>query len=127
MYKKTYKEIYEFTSAVETIEGLDKLLEYIKSDFYASIKLLISVSSIFSIFWKVVFPFVVSFSALLLLSNMKPVSELINSILGTTYLFGLLVFLVVFSLVYILNCKKYFISCIEKNKSRLMKNKESNL
>ncbi|KAB7890321.1 hypothetical protein [Poseidonibacter ostreae] len=123
MFNKTYKEISAFILAVETIESLDKLLDYIKSDFYASIKLLISVSSTFSIFWKVVLPFIVSFSALLLLTNIKPVSQLVNSILGINYFFGILVCLLAFSLVYILNCKKYFIKCIEESKRLIEKNK----
>jgi hypothetical protein len=121
MLNKTEKEINNFTLGIETIESHEKLLDYINSDFYASIKLLISVSSTFSIYWKVILPFIVSLSALLLLSNIKPIGESLNSILNTNYIFVILICLIVFTLVYIFRSKKYFILCIEKSKSLMEK------
>ncbi len=123
MFNKTYKEIEDFTVAVESIENLDKLLNYIKSDFYSSIKLLISVSSTFSIFWKVILPFIVSFGLLISLSSIKVISELINSILGVNYILGILFCLIALTVIYILNTRKYFINCIEKSKKLIEENK----
>jgi len=122
MFNKTDEEIDSFTLGIETIKSHERLLEYVKSDFYASIKLLISISSTFSIYWKVVLPFIVSLSALLLLSNIKPIGNQLNAILDTNYIVSLLVCLVVFTLIYILHCKKYFILCIEKSKSLMEEN-----
>ena len=117
MLKKTKKEIETFIEALETIKSHETLLDYIKSDFFASIKLLISVSSTFSIYWKVVLPFIVSFSILILFSTIQPIAEQINAILSIKYILGILVFLVLLTIVYILGSKKYFIASIMKSKS----------
>jgi hypothetical protein len=122
MFNKTHKEIDDFTLGIETIKSHKKLLDYINSDFYASIKLLISISSTFSIFWKVVLPFIVSLSALLLLSNIKPIGIQLDAILNSNYILGILVCLVLFTLMYIFNSRKYCISCIEKSMSLMNKN-----
>jgi hypothetical protein len=119
MLKKTHKEIDDFTLGIETIKSHETLLDYINSDFYASIKLLISISSTFSIYWKVVLPFIVSFSALLLLTNIKPIGMQIDAILNSNYLLGILICLVLITVMYILDCKKYCISSIEKSKSSM--------
>lgn len=124
MFQKTNKEIKKFSQGLETIKSHETLLDYIKSDFFASIKLLISVSSTFSIYWKAILPFIVSFSILLLLSTIKPISEQLNAILNTNYILGIFVFLILFSFVYILSCKKYFISCIKNSMSLMEKDKE---
>jgi hypothetical protein len=125
MLNKTHKEIDNFTLGIETIKSHETLLDYINSDFYASIKLLISISSTFSIYWKVVLPFIVSLSVLLLLSNIKPIGLQLNAMLDTNYIFIILICLVSATLMYILHCKKYFISCVQKSKNLMQDNAET--
>ena len=121
MFNKTHKEIDKFTLGIQTVKSHESLLEYAKSDIYSSIKLLISISSTFSIYWKVILPFIVSISILLLLSIIKPIAEQINTLLNTNYILAIWFCLVVFSFIYILNCKKYLIVGIEKSKGLLEK------
>ena len=117
MFNKTHKEIDNFTLGIETVKNHESLLSYAKSDFYAGIKLLISISSTFSIYWKVILPFIVSLSILLLMSLINPISEQINIFLDINYILVIFLCLVVFTVTYIINCKKYLILCIEKSKN----------
>ena len=117
MFTKTNKEMNNFISDIKTIKNHKMLLDYMTNDFYAGIKLLISVSSTFSIFWKFIVPFIVSLGSLLLLSNIKPIGDDLDKFVNTTYIFVIFLFLVVFSSIYISHCKKYFISGIEKSMS----------
>ena len=121
MFNRTHREINDFTSDIKTIEDHETLLNYMNSNFYASIKLLASVSSTFSIYWKVVLPFIVSLSALVVLSNIEPIGEELKGILNISYVLGILLCLVFFTLMYILHCKKYLILCIEKSKNLMGK------
>lgn len=125
MFNKTEKEIDKFTVDIKTTENHEKLLTYINSGFFSSLKLLISVSSTFSIYWKVVLPFIISLSALLLLSLIEPIGKELNNILNMTYVLVIFLCLVSFTVAYILSSKKYFISSIEKSKNLIDKDEKS--
>lgn len=117
MLNKTLKEINDFSLNIKTIKSHDDLLNYMNSGFYSSIKLLISVSPTFSIYWKVVFPFIVSLSALFILSNIELIGEALSVFMNINYILAILLCLVFITLAYSMYCKKYFISCVEKSKS----------
>lgn len=110
-----------FTSEIKTIKSHEELLAYMNSNFYASIKLLIAVSSTFSLYWRVVLPFIVSFSVLLVVSNIASIGEQLSTLLNPSIIFVLLITLVVLKSIYILHCKKYLISCIKKSKDLMEK------
>ena len=121
MLDKMHKEIDDFTLNIKTIKNHEELLKYMNSDFFSSIKLLISISSIFSIYWKVVLPFIVSLSALLILSLIRPIEEQLSIFININYVFAIFVCLSSLSFLYIKHSKKYFISCMEKSKKILEK------
>lgn len=112
MINKTKKEIYDFSSNIKTSKNSDELLNYINHSFYSSIKLLISISKVFSIYWKVVLPIIITISILTLLSLV----EKFPSILSTEVSFAILAFLIAFTFYYISSSKKYLIHCIEEIK-----------
>ena len=121
MINKTHKEIHNFTSNIKTIQSHEELLKYMNRSFYASIKLLISISSTFSIYWKVILPFIVSLSALLVLFNIEPIVKELHGILNINYILIIQLILISLTLIYISNSKKYFIFCMEKSKSIIQK------
>ena len=115
MFTKTNKEINDFILNIKTIEDHKMLLYYMNSDIYSGIKLLISISKRFSIFWKVILPFIISLGILLFLSFIKPIGMELEKFLNITYVFAIFFGLVIFTIVYILQCKKLFISGVEKS------------
>ena len=121
MLNKIHREIDDFTSDIKTIKNHEELLNYMNSNFYASIKLLIAISSRFSIYWKVVLPFIVSLSALFVLLNIEPIAKEVDGVLNISYVFAILFALVSFKLLYILHCRKYLVSCIQMSKSVMEK------
>lgn len=127
MLNKTHKEMNDFTLDIKTIKSHEILLSYIKSNLFSTIKLLISVSHTFSIYWKVVLPFIVSLSGLLVFLNIKPFGEQLQGIFNINYIFGILLSLVLCTLAYILHCKKYFILCIENSKIFMEKDTQSGM
>jgi len=121
MLNKIHSELNEFSLDIKTIKSHEELLAYMNSNFYASIKLLISVSRTFSLYWRVVLPFIVSLCLLLVLSNIEPIGEQLRGLLNINYMMVILLCLVSLKLVYILYCKKYLISCIQKSKNLMEK------
>lgn len=121
MLNKIHREMNDFTLDIKTMKSHDELLDYMSSNFYASIKLLIAVSRTFSIYWRVVLPLIVSLSGLLILSYIEPIGEQLRGVLNTSFIFIILLGLIFLTLVYILHCKKYLISCIVKSKSFIEK------
>ncbi|WP_419764617.1 MAG: hypothetical protein ACNI28_12630 [Arcobacter sp.] len=110
MLDKIDKEMFEFTSGVKTVEGYDKLLDYMNSSIYSSIKLLIFASRTFSIYGRVLLFFVMSFMGLVAISSIGAVA------LNTMYLLVITLFLFTLLLVYVMYFKKKFILYIEKSK-----------
>lgn len=121
MLNKIHTEMNSFTLDIKTVKSHEELLDYMNSNFYASIKLLIAVSSTFSLYWRMVLPFIVSLCLLLVLSNIQPIAEQLRTLLNINYMLVILLCLVSLKLVYILHCKKYLISCIKKSKSLMEK------
>jgi hypothetical protein len=123
MFNKTNKEINDFTTNIKTIKNHTELLDYMNSSFYATIKLLISISSTFSIYWKVVLPFIISLSILLILSSIEPVGEQLHDVLNirTNYILVILLCFLFVTLSYIVYCKTYLSSSIEKSRKTMKK------
>ena len=117
MFKKLYKDMNNFTLDIKTIKSHDELLDYMNSSFYASVKLLLAVSKTFSICWMIVIPFFISLGGVLILSSIDSIAKQMHSALNTTFIFSILLVLVLFKIVLILHCKNYLTSCIEKSKS----------
>ena len=116
MINKTYKELDKFTSEIKTSKNNQDLLDYLNTSFYSSVKLLISISSTFAIFWRVILPFIVSLCILLVLFFIEPIAEELRGVLNMYYVFSILLVLVLSKLIYILFCRKYLISILEKSK-----------
>ncbi len=117
MLGKIEKEMYEFASGVKTIEGHDKLLDYMHSNIYASIKLLIFASKTFSIYGRVLFFFIISLTGLVVLSAMGV------AILNTSYLLVMTIVLFILILLYVMHFKKSLILSIEKSKNNMENSK----
>ena len=116
MLNKTKKEVDDFTLNIKTTKNADELLNYINVNFYSSIKLLISISKTFSIYWKVVLPIIVSVLTLLLLSFVED----FRAILNINYLALTSFILLSFTIYYVLNSKKHLIFSIKKAKEKLI-------
>ncbi len=113
MINKTNNEIYNFVSNIKTKKSHENLLKYMNNSFYSSIKLLISISSTFSIYWKVVLPFIVSLGALLILASIEPLAQEFRNIINVSYVAIIEFTLIAITFVYIMSSKKYFISCMK--------------
>ena len=118
-----YKEINDFTLNIKTIKNHEELLTYMNSGFYSSIKLLISISSVFSIYWKVILPFIVSLGFLLILSSIQTIGKELEKFLDINFILAIFLSLCLLTLVFITHSKKYFLSCMEKSKKIIEKNK----
>ena len=112
MFGKIHKEMNTFTFNIKTLEGHDELLTYMSTSIYASIKLLIFSSSTFSLLIKMVFPFIISLSILLLASSLGLFPSAVNALLLITFS------LCVFTFVFIKNCKSFLISSIKTSKNK---------
>lgn len=123
MLKRIYKEIDDFTLNIKTIENHKQLINYMNNSFYSSMKLLISISSTFSIFWKVVFPFIVSSIILLVLLSIEPIRNELKGLLNINYVLGIFLYLILITLGYVFYAKKYFNSSMDKIKSSLEEDK----
>ncbi|PLY10026.1 MAG: hypothetical protein C0626_07035 [Arcobacter sp.] len=117
MLKKIDKEMDEFASGIKTLEGHDKLLDYMNSSIYSTIKLLIFASNTFSIYGRVLFFFIIS------LAGLGVVSGIGLAVLNTTYLLVVTVVLVILILLYIMHFKKSLILYIEKSKNNMENSK----
>jgi hypothetical protein len=114
MLKKIEKEMDEFASGIKTLEGHDKLLDYINSSIYASIKLLIFASKTFSIYGRVLFFIFISLNGIVVLSALGII--LLNTI------YPLIATLIIFVLiiVYVIHFRKSLILYIDKSKKNNM-------
>ena len=126
MLTKTHVELDKFVSNIKTIKHNEELLNYINSNLYTSVKLLIAISSTFAIFWRVILPFIVSLSILLVLFFIEPIGEELRRVLNMNYILIIFLCLVFSKLAYILHCKKYFIYALIKSKNLIEKDLEKN-
>lgn len=115
MFKKIDNDIKDFVGTIKEPEGCDKMLDYMNSNHFASVKLIMFASSTFSICAKLMLFFLISSAGLLMSSSIGiiPVSS--------TLLLGTVLFLFILLLIFITNYKKNLISCIESAKSSMEK------
>ncbi len=110
MLNKIDKEIDDFTNTIKEVKGCDKMLTYMNSNIYSSIKLLMFASKTFSLYGKIMLIFFISISCLLVLSSIASSNLNISLLTITLFLFILI-------LIYIRHFKKNLILNIEKIKS----------
>ena len=112
MFGKIHKEMNTFTFNIKTLEGHDELLSYMSTSTYASIKLIIFSSSRFSLLIKMVFPFIISLSILLIASSLGLFPGAVSALLLITFL------LCIFTLAFVIHCKNFLISSIKTSKNK---------
>lgn len=115
MFNKIYKEIDEFTRTIKEIEGCDKMLVYLNSSIYSSIKLLMFASKTFSIYARILLFFIISIAGILMLSSVGAAHINISVPLA----FFLILF--VFALLYLTHFKKVLRLSIEESKDKMQK------
>jgi len=112
MFGKIHKEMQDFTFNIKTLEGHDELLSYMSTSVYASIKLLIFSSSSFSLLIKMLFPFIISLSILLIASSLGLFPSAVSALLLIS------LSLCLFTFVFIKHCKSFLISSIKESKNK---------
>lgn len=100
MINKINKELEVFVDTIKEPKGCDKMLDYINSSIYSSIKLLMFSSKTFSIISRVLFFLIISVAGLLMLTSIGAI------ILNISYLFVSFLVLLVFILIYVVYFKK---------------------
>lgn len=110
MTTKIKKEIDEFTSTIKELEGCNKMLTYVNSNIYSSIKLLMFASKTFSIYARVLMFFIISIAGLIMLSVIGAM------ILNTGFLLAIFLIVFVLILVYVIYFKKILVLSIENSK-----------
>lgn len=116
MLNKIHNEIYNFTHDIKEVKGCEKMLTYMNSNVYASIKLIMFASKTFASYSKIVLFFIISLTGLLAMSFISTGVLNIGLLVITLVLFFLI-------LVYVMHFKKALIFNI-KNKKSLMKKDE---
>lgn len=111
MLNKIYKEIDDFTATIKEIEGCDKMLAYMNSNIYATIKLLMFASKSFTLYVKVMLFFIIALTGFLISASIGAMPLNINILLVITM--GLFIS----KLVYVMKTKQYLASSIENRKS----------
>ena len=111
MLKKIDKEINVFTDNIKEIEGCDKLLDYMNTDFFSSIKLLILASKTFSLYGRLMLFFIIASTGLFMSSFIDVIA------ISSTLLAGITLFIFVLTLIYISHNKNVLTLSIEKSKS----------
>lgn len=113
MLKKIENEINDFVATIKEPEGCDKMLAYINSNHFASVKLIMFASSTFSIYAKLMLFFLMSSAGLLMSSSLGVIPA------STTLLAGITLFLFVLLLIFITNYKKVLVLNIKEAKKMM--------
>lgn len=114
MLSKIKSEIDSFTKTIKEIEGCDKMLNYVNSDIYSSIKLLMFASKTFTVYGKIMLFFIISLTGLFVISSIT-ISKVNLGLLAIDLV------LFVLTLVYIMHFKNFLIMSIKKSKDDMKK------
>ncbi len=120
MIKKINNEINDFTSAIKEVKGCDDMLNYINSNIYASIKLLMFASKTFSTYARVLLFFIISLTGLLTLSSISTGGVNTGLLAINIALFALILF-------FIMQCKSYLILSIKNKRTSMEESKKESM
>lgn len=100
MLKKIDNEINNFTENIKEENECNKLLGYMSSDYFSSIKLLMSISRSFSLYGRLILFLIIASTGLLMSSTIGVVA------ISSTFLGALTLFLLIIIVLYISYCKQ---------------------
>jgi hypothetical protein len=114
---KIDKEIDDFANTIKEVKGCDEMLDYMNSNIYSSVKLLMFASKTFSLYGKIILFIFISIAGLSVLSSIA------SGILNSSFLI-ITLFLFVLILVYVMHFRKNLCLNIEKVKSFMKKDEQ---
>jgi len=115
MLNKIHEQMDDFSHNIKTIKSHEELLDYMNSNFYASIKLLVFASKTFAMYGRIMLFFIIALTGLLILSELAGTYG--RGFLNSSYLLAIVLVLFFLILAYIIQCKKMLILSIQKAKS----------
>ena len=113
MLKNIHSEIKEFVGTIKEPAGCDKMLDYMNSNHFASVKLIMFASKTFSMYAKLLLFFLISCAGLLMSSSLGIIP------ISATLLGGVTLFLFVILLILITNFKNILINRITETKNSM--------
>lgn len=113
MLNGIYKEIDDFTATIKEVEGCDKMLTYLNSGIYSTLKLLMFASKSFTLYVKVMLFLIIALTGFLLSVGIGAMA--INSTILIVITLGLFIS----KMVYIMKSKNYLERSILNVKSEM--------
>lgn len=114
MFNRIEEQINEFTNGIKEAEGCDKLLSYMNTNYFASVKLLMFSSPTFSLYAKLMMFFMISSGGLLMSSSIGVIPIDYTIFLAFTILLFALI------LIFFVGSKRLLLDSIEKKKASMM-------